>query len=275
MRREFIFVMVVLAIALGVIGANAQHTAHVAGGFHYANLGDCAEPLDTLTAEYTGTHYDVEVNGNVRRAPSAADCTEDSRSYNINAERHFDVGALDVSVEVGVDSQSAMYRYVDAKDIPKITEGYEPLYKLYLPVGTVQTNTAVVGVSREVRGARVGVGLNLAGVNWNNDPGKTARFSGSFDVGPVTFDASADVGSGALNGVYTADLSARYRLAVGERFNINFGVDHYRGLDNIVPSGEKPGSQMFLDQWPVEPFPGATPRAHATYVSVTVGYSLF
>ena len=223
MNRPALALALVLSFA---VSASAQTRFGI--GYGASGDGSCPVAAQTLVLEFSGQSDTYDVAGRTRIAPSGGDCRVRSQSYAFSAERFWDAGWVDLALEAGAKRQTLFSRYdienPRRRGHPLLRPDGQPAFTANLPVGSPTVYAAVIGVSRAVGDARVGLGANLAPVRWTfHDRGPTVRLSGGYDLGPIGADFALDHGADQFG-----EASVSYRAPFSRS---------YRGLDDVVMSG--------------------------------------
>ena len=277
MKRIMLRLLLFGAMLIAFTNVNVVEAQERVGvGYSWVDDGGCPNTMQALTFEYDRSGEELDTHGMVRSAPSGSDCTQAALSYDVGVSRYFPVGGVDVIVEFGADRQSAMANYdllhEDGTLQRRAADG-NALMTVPLPAGATTTIIGSVGLSHGVGPLRVSGGFNFAPADWATTigvvPGRTARFGADFDWQGLYADLEIDVGRPDRHYTSFGGIQGGYRWAVGDRSDISIGIIHRWGL-NALDNGA-PDTQMFHG---AEFLRSSAPRNHATFLNVTIGYSL-
>ena len=240
-------------------------------GYSMIDDGGCPEVGHILVAEYDLQLDQMDAHGRVRTAPSSGDCRQDSLSYDVNIARYFSMGTFDLMVEFGANEQAASAPYaltMNGVVIPRPSDG-NPLLVQILPAGAATTVVGVFGLSRTYGPVRVSGGYNFVPVDWFVDgmvqPGRSVQFGASYDHSG--FGADMNVNMGRMGNF--GEITAGYQFVLDPRFDLGLSISHRWGInaaDVGVHYSQTIEEAVYLLQ--------GGPRNHATFASVTLGYSL-
>ena len=174
--------------------------------------GSCDDTLHSVMASWAHDSELMDVDANVRSAPSSGDCRTDSFTYNVAAERRFTL-PFGVPIEglarfgASRTSISAPYAVVaDGGGIAARADG-RAAHPLTLPAGSVESVTATLGASWSAADwLRLSLGANLAPVDWaDGSTGRTVHVGVHVDAplpwGVAELAATAEVGNEAFGQV--------------------------------------------------------------------------
>ena len=268
MRAKVALVIATIFFFAGL--SEAQVTERVGVGYSITDDGGCPEVGNTLTAEYERRAGFLDVSGWVRTAPSGGNCRQDAFSYDVELVRYFDLRTFDLMVEFGANEQAAHAPYaltLGGMVIPRPSDG-GPLNVQNLPAGATTTITGVVGLSRMVGPLRVSAGVNFVPVDWMVNgmvqQGRSVQLGTGYGRGGFRLDWSVNAGEHANFG----EVSSSYRWDLSSGFDMGLSLEHRWGI-NAVDNGA-PDEQVIEEA--VYRRIGA-PRNHATFASLTFGYS--
>lgn len=265
--RRTVFVLTLAAAAAAICCTMASAQERVGLGYNVTDDGGCSRTRHALVAEYDGQRFGLDMHGRVRSAPAASNCLDTVESYDLKVARYIDVGGGDVMLQLGVDQQSTQAPYaltLGGEVLARPSDG-TPLNVQDLPAGRALTVVGLVGLSTEYRGFRFGGGFNVLPIDWSDGTrGNTMQLEQGLTLGPVELGLTWNIGAS-----HFGDAHAAYHLALSDRVDVGFSLDHRWGL-NAVDVGA-PAVQTV--EQAVYHLAGA-PRGSATYAAVTVGYRL-
>ena len=226
--------------------------------FSYLNTddGSCEEIIPDVSGEFNYDDSDLIVYGRVRTGASGGDCTQESLSYTVDAEYHFELDhGWSAITKFSADKRSSSAGYAEleaGEDSPIRTRADGGAFlPITLPAGAAETVGAYLGVSRNfaVGGGNLQIDLagNVAPVDWADaEDSRAVHIALSLDDievlgGAVEIDYAIDVGEDSYG-------DARISWTRGL---LNLGVQYAFGL-NAVDNGAPP-KQEILGRWYGQP----------------------
>ena len=225
-----------VAACVGAMGAE-----RVSLSYSHNDDGSCPQMGHVVEAAYARDGEVLDVDAFVRTAPAGTDCTREGLSYGLNVERSFPVGGgWDAVATFGASRQSTSATYA--------LEGWDGAAHLVpqasLPAGAAETLVAAFGVSREVGGFDLTVGLNVVPVDFVGESRRAVVAGVEREVLGISLGADAL----ATEEFATWGFTARWQMELGERLGVVAAYRFDGGLGDLA-SGVPPTQEWVGQVW--------------------------
>lgn len=238
MKTKPMFIAVLTALFAWTSLAG-EPDASLAFSFARTDDGSCEKTIPDVSGEFSYDADQIIVYGNVRTGASGGDCRQESLSYNVETEYHFELNETWSAVtKFAADKRSTSSTYALAENgQTKLRDDGNAYFPTTLPAGAAETIGAYLGISRTVNLADGELQIDLAGnivpVDWADDEdGRAVHLALAFsrEVLGGEIDLAVAVDSGA-------DTYGDARLSF-RRGLVQFGVEYAFGLNAVDDGAE-------------------------------------